>query len=124
MMIIDKDLLEDNNGFYDFDWWGKSKKDIDTLSGFKFTSKEEEFTDSIKKLLKILQVKGKEMSVRNVKFKITNVLKNAQFLVICVKDDIFDEGFVNLKWTFDSKKNGTTLYCTKMKGGYSLNHPF
>ena len=81
MMIIDKDILEDNNGFYDFDWWGKSKKDIDTLSGFKFTSKEEEFTDSIKKLLNILQVKGKEMSVRNVRFKITNVLKNAHCLL-------------------------------------------
>ena len=115
-MIFDKDLLEDNNGFYELDWWGKTKKDIENLTGFKFASKDEEFTDAVKKLLKILKVKGKEMMVRNVRFKIKSFLDNAQFLVIYLKDDIYGEGNVHLKWTFGGKKSGTTLHCTKVRG--------
>ena len=115
-MIIDKDLLEDENGFYELNWWGKTKKDFESLTGFQFSSKDFEFKDAVKKLLHFLQVKGKEMLVRNVRFKVKTVLLHSEFLTINLKDDVYEEGNVHLKWTFDGKKSGTTLQCTKVKG--------
>ena len=115
-MIFDKDLLEDTNEFYELDWWGgKTKSDLESFTGFKFSSKEEEFKNALKELLKIL-VKGKEMSVRNVRFKVKNTAPNAQFLVIMLTDDIYGEGKVKLSWTFDGRKSGNILQGTKVKG--------
>ena len=93
-MIIDKDLLEDENGFYELNWWGKTKKDFKSLTGFQFSSKDFEFKDAVKKLLHFLQVKGKEMLVRNVRFKVKTVLLHSEFLTIKLKDDVYEEGNV------------------------------
>ena len=70
-MIEDKDLIEDDNGFYVLNTW--PKKDFGSLAGFTMSSNEEEFIDAAKKLLKTLKVKGREMEVRRVPFKIKNV---------------------------------------------------
>ena len=113
-MIDDKDLIEDDNGFYVLNTW--PKKDFGSLAGFTMSSNEEEFIDAAKKLLKTLKVKGREMEVRRVPFKIKNVGARAQYLVIYLNDDIYGEGHVHLKWTFEGKKKGTTLHFSKVKG--------
>ena len=94
---------------YDFDYWPKSDGP-DGMDGFNFKSKDDDFANAVDKVLELINVKDRELSVEGVTFTCKKYVKTKCMTIL---DVLGQKVQIQL---FTGKKKGTTFQIQKGSG--------